>query len=183
MAAGLQPMLLFLFSCTNPCDIDNFVNTVPFQAHCTAWLTKLNLSLKKNQHCSQGDHVITLSSNPFPPHLSNSVLINFFNEKILNIRKTTHERNIQDLLVSPITKLPVDPATQARHASGLISPDEPSATGFYSIVFSYKTTSSLLDPIPTRLLKEVFPLLVSSLLDIINLSLTSGFVSQTSLLK
>ena len=36
-----------------------------------------------------------------------------------------------------------------------------------------------LDPIPTKLLKEVFPLINTSLLNIMNMSLLSGYVLQS----
>uniref|UniRef100_A0A8P4G3E0 Reverse transcriptase domain-containing protein n=1 Tax=Dicentrarchus labrax TaxID=13489 RepID=A0A8P4G3E0_DICLA len=48
-----------------------------------------------------------------------------------------------------------------------------------SIIFSSKPSTCLLDPIPTRLLKEVVPLIGTSLLDMINLSLLSGYVPQS----
>lgn len=45
-----------------------------------------------------------------------------------------------------------------------------------TLISSSKSTSCTLDAIPTRLLKEVFPLTGTSLLDIINLSLEIGYV-------
>uniref|UniRef100_A0A8P4GNX2 Reverse transcriptase domain-containing protein n=1 Tax=Dicentrarchus labrax TaxID=13489 RepID=A0A8P4GNX2_DICLA len=48
-----------------------------------------------------------------------------------------------------------------------------------SIISSSKPSTCLLDPIPTRLLKEVVPLIGTSLLDMINLSLLSGYVPQS----
>ncbi|XP_051236020.1 uncharacterized protein LOC127351993 [Dicentrarchus labrax] len=48
-----------------------------------------------------------------------------------------------------------------------------------SIISSTKPSTCLLDPIPTRLLKEVVPLIGTSFLDMINLSLLSGYVPQS----
>uniref|UniRef100_A0A8P4KP43 Reverse transcriptase domain-containing protein n=1 Tax=Dicentrarchus labrax TaxID=13489 RepID=A0A8P4KP43_DICLA len=48
-----------------------------------------------------------------------------------------------------------------------------------SIISSSKPSTCLLDPIPTRLLKEVVSLIGTSLLDMINLSLLSGYVPQS----
>ncbi|RCU35146.1 hypothetical protein DVA81_17750, partial [Acinetobacter baumannii] len=48
-----------------------------------------------------------------------------------------------------------------------------------SMIVSSKPTTCLLDPIPTRLLKEVLPLVSTSLLDMINLSLLTGYVPQS----
>ncbi len=50
--------------------------------------------------------------------------------------------------------------------------DEASAT-------SAKTTTWMLDPIPSKLLKEVFPEVIDPILAIINLSLSSGYVPKT----
>ena len=47
------------------------------------------------------------------------------------------------------------------------------------IIILSKPSTCLLDPIPTRLLKEVIPLIGTSLLDMINLSLLSGYVPQS----
>ena len=44
---------------------------------------------------------------------------------------------------------------------------------------SSKPSTCILDPIPTRLFKEVFPLIDTSILDLINLSLLTGYVPQT----
>uniref|UniRef100_A0A3Q3R4Q7 Reverse transcriptase domain-containing protein n=1 Tax=Monopterus albus TaxID=43700 RepID=A0A3Q3R4Q7_MONAL len=46
---------------------------------------------------------------------------------------------------------------------------------FYHRIY---TSTCLLDPIPTRLLKDVFPLINTSILDLINLSLLTGYVPQ-----
>ena len=47
------------------------------------------------------------------------------------------------------------------------------------IGISSKPSTCILDQIPTRLFKEVFPLIDTSILDLINLSLLTGHVPQT----
>ena len=46
-------------------------------------------------------------------------------------------------------------------------------------IVSSKPSTCISDPIPTRLSKEVFPLINISILDLINLSLLTGYVPQT----
>ncbi|TWW67351.1 hypothetical protein D4764_02G0003920 [Takifugu flavidus] len=48
-----------------------------------------------------------------------------------------------------------------------------------SLIQKSKTTTCLLDPIPTHLLKDVLPLIGSSILDQINGSLVSGYVTRS----
>lgn len=48
-----------------------------------------------------------------------------------------------------------------------------------SIISSSKSASCLLDPVPTRLHKDVFPLVNAAILNQINLSLVTGYVPQT----
>ena len=48
-----------------------------------------------------------------------------------------------------------------------------------STISSSKPSTCLLDPIPTRLLKDVLPLISTSLLNMINLSLVIGYVPQS----
>ncbi|XP_042341350.1 uncharacterized protein LOC121942262, partial [Plectropomus leopardus] len=55
----------------------------------------------------------------------------------------------------------------------------PSSSQLYTLVSASKPSTCLLDPIPTKLLKEVLPLLDNFLLDIINASLLTGYVPQS----
>ncbi|TWW71516.1 hypothetical protein D4764_16G0000130 [Takifugu flavidus] len=48
-----------------------------------------------------------------------------------------------------------------------------------SLIHKSKTTTCLLDPIPTHLLKDVLPFIGSSILDQINGSLVSGYVPRS----
>ncbi len=49
----------------------------------------------------------------------------------------------------------------------------------YKLVKSVKPTTCMLDPIPSKLLKEVFPEFIDPILAIINLSLSLGYVPKT----
>ncbi len=50
---------------------------------------------------------------------------------------------------------------------------------FYKLVKSAKSTTCLLDPIPSKLLKEVLPEVIDPLLAIINSSLSLGYVPKS----
>ncbi len=50
---------------------------------------------------------------------------------------------------------------------------------FYKLVKSAKPTTCMLDPIPSKLLKEVLPEVIDPLLAIINSSLSLGYVPKT----
>ncbi len=49
----------------------------------------------------------------------------------------------------------------------------------YTFVKSAKPTSCMLDPVPSKLLKEVLPEVIDPLLNIINSSLSLGYVPKT----
>ena len=49
---------------------------------------------------------------------------------------------------------------------------------FTKLVKSSKSTTCMLDPIPTKLLKEMFPEVIDPLLNIINSSLSLGYVPK-----
>ncbi len=51
--------------------------------------------------------------------------------------------------------------------------------GLYKLVKLAKPTTCMLDPIPSKLLKEVIPEVIDPLLAIINLSLSLGYVPKT----
>ncbi len=60
------------------------------------------------------------------------------------------------------------------------SPEEQfhSEEELYKLVKSSKPTTCMLDPIPSKLLKEVLPEVIDPLLAIINLSLSLGYVPK-----
>uniref|UniRef100_A0A3Q3GV95 C2H2-type domain-containing protein n=1 Tax=Labrus bergylta TaxID=56723 RepID=A0A3Q3GV95_9LABR len=108
-----------------------------------------------------------------PLALSSNDLLRFFNNKILDIRD-----KIGNLLPLP----GADTSDTAETAPGpdislnCFSPiDLPE---LYSIFYVSKPSTCLLDPIPTKLFKEVFPLVSNSILDMINSSLLAGYVPQ-----
>ena len=111
---------------------------------------------------------LTLSSNDF---------MGFFNDKIKKIRD-----QIDDLLLLPPTGPHLDlTASGVALRPGVyldsLSPIELSE--FTSIIASSKSTTCLLDPVPTRLLKEVLTQIGPSLLNMINISLVTGYVPQS----
>ena len=112
-----------------------------------------------------------------PIHLSGNDFMNFFHEKILTIRD-----KINNLL----------PLTSANPSSSGMGLETAVCPGVYldgfspinrdqlsSTVSTSNTSTCLLDPIPTRLLKDVLPLIGNSLLDIINVSLLTGHVPHS----
>ena len=102
--------------------------------------------------------------------------MNFFYNRIITIReKISHQMPSIGITGSPtsdtLTGATSDVYLECFSAVGLHQ--------LTSIISSSKSSTCLLDPIPTRLLKEVVPLIGTSLLDMINLSLLSGYVPQS----
>uniref|UniRef100_A0A674P0B4 Reverse transcriptase domain-containing protein n=1 Tax=Takifugu rubripes TaxID=31033 RepID=A0A674P0B4_TAKRU len=101
--------------------------------------------------------------------------MSFFTDKILAIREKANQ-------VIPTTGPSPDVLTVGMYRFS----NEP-LNSFSPIYFSEassliqksKTTTCLLDPIPTHLLKDVLPLIGSSILDPINGSLVSGYVPRS----
>ncbi len=111
-----------------------------------------------------------------PIALSSYDFMSFFNDKILAIRN-----KIQQDLPSTGTDLSLYSGTLETAVKPIICLDCFASLNPYqltSIISSSKPSTCLLDPIPTRLLKEVLPLVGTSLLDVINLSLSTGYVPQ-----
>ncbi|MGL4481763.1 MAG: reverse transcriptase domain-containing protein, partial [Lactococcus garvieae] len=98
--------------------------------------------------------------------------MNFFTSKIVNIRNKI---------------MTMQPSTTLSHQSEYRSLTEEKFDSFTAIgeeeltklVKSSKSTTCVLDPIPTRLLKEMLPEVIDPLLNIINSSLTLGYVPKT----
>uniref|UniRef100_A0A3Q3FYF7 Reverse transcriptase domain-containing protein n=1 Tax=Labrus bergylta TaxID=56723 RepID=A0A3Q3FYF7_9LABR len=108
-----------------------------------------------------------------PLALSSNDFLSFFNNKILDIRD-----KIGNLLPLP----GADTVDTAETVPGpdisldCFSPIDLSE--LYSIFSASKPSTCLLDPIPTKLFKEVFPLVSNSILVMINSSLLAGYVPQ-----
>ncbi|KAK2879923.1 hypothetical protein Q8A73_023735, partial [Channa argus] len=110
---------------------------------------------------------LTLSSNDF---------MTFFMNKIVAIRESIHQ-----ILPPKIT----DRSSCTAVLESWIRPHSLldcflpiDLSEITSIITSSKPTTCLLDPIPTKLLKEALPLIDTFILDIINLSLETGYVPQ-----
>ncbi|XP_051242969.1 uncharacterized protein LOC127355793 [Dicentrarchus labrax] len=123
---------------------------------------------------------LTESHSSIEPHipinLSSNDFMSFFHNKIITIReKINHQL--------PSTVISGSPSSGTFANVNLdIYLDCFSAIDLHqltSIISSSKPSTCLLDPIPTRLLKEVVPLIGTSLLDMIRLSLLSGYVPQS----
>uniref|UniRef100_A0AAZ1Y2P9 Reverse transcriptase domain-containing protein n=1 Tax=Oreochromis aureus TaxID=47969 RepID=A0AAZ1Y2P9_OREAU len=115
----------------------------------------------KSQSSTEPTIPLTLTSNDFMNFFTNKILI--FREKITNNHPT-------DVILSTATFSTIDVKL------GSFSPIDLSE--LTSIITSSKPSTCLLDPIPTKLLKEVLPLINSSILKMINLSLIIGYVPQ-----
>ncbi|KAM7366739.1 hypothetical protein PAMP_014689 [Pampus punctatissimus] len=112
-----------------------------------------------------------------PLGLTSNDFMRFFNDKIITIRDKIHH-----LLPSTGADLNSDIAS----LEIVIKPDiyldcfSPiNLQQMTSIISSSKPSTCLLDPIPTSLLKDVLPLVSPSFLNMINLSLLSGYVPQS----
>lgn len=104
-----------------------------------------------------------------PLALSCEDFMSFFNDKILKIRD-----KISNSLI------PIEPAVSLN----VVRPELDCFTTISlqelnSLVSSSKSSTCLLDPIPTKLFKEVLPLVCPSLLETVNISLLTGYVPQS----
>ncbi|MDF4341033.1 reverse transcriptase family protein [Vibrio parahaemolyticus] len=100
--------------------------------------------------------------------------MSFFNDKILTIRGKIHDLLPSD---SRPTYLTSNTAVKPNIYLDCFSPI--SLQELTAVISSSKSSTCLLDPIPTRLLKEVFPLVNTHILDMINISLLTGYVPQS----
>ncbi|CAJ1086723.1 RNA-directed DNA polymerase from mobile element jockey [Xyrichtys novacula] len=119
-----------------------------------------------------------------PLALSSDDFLSFFNDKILKIRgkisKLLPSSGVS-LLDNP--KNVEEPLRPLVHLSNFAPIDLPELK---SVVLAAKPTRCLLDPILSKLLKETLPLISTSLLKLINTSLSTGYVPQsfkTALIK
>ena len=105
-----------------------------------------------------------------PLQCSSNDFMNFFTEKIENIRNTIV--NVQSFMVSYDSASIIAPQEQL-HRFTTIGQEE-----LNKLIIASKPTTCLLDPIPTKLLKEVLPVVEEPLLNIINSSLFLGHVPR-----
>ena len=111
------------------------------------------------------------STHPhIPPSLSSDDFMDYFNNKIEGIRSK----------IRPLR------SSEPPANSLAVTSDTPPLTEFSpldskqltQLVLSTRATTCLLDPIPTRLFKEILPTINIAVLDIINSSLVKGHVPQ-----
>ncbi|XP_073702519.1 uncharacterized protein [Garra rufa] len=117
--------------------------------------------------------VARLTNNQTPPDLNipaqfnSNVFMNFFTDKIDNIRNTitnidTTATDTSTLVITPEEKLQCFTTIEQKELNKLITTSKP--------------TTCLLDPVPTKLLKELLPVAEVPLLNIVNSSLSLGHV-------
>ncbi len=114
-------------------------------------------------------HKTSTSVDISQQHNSNDFL-NYFTSKINTIRDQTVTMQLQ----YHINFCTIDPLKKQFHSFSTIGEEE-----LYKLVKSAKTTTCMLDPIPSKLLKELLPEVIDPLLAIINSSLSLGYVPKT----
>uniref|UniRef100_A0A8C6L025 Reverse transcriptase domain-containing protein n=1 Tax=Nothobranchius furzeri TaxID=105023 RepID=A0A8C6L025_NOTFU len=99
----------------------------------------------------------------------------FFTSKINSIRN-----KIFNILPNAISSSSVSEASEVTVEPHLCLNrfDPVELSELSKILASSKPSTCILDPIPTKLFKEAFPLVTAPILDIINLSLVNGYVPQ-----
>ncbi len=103
-------------------------------------------------------------------HSSNDFM-NYFTSKIDTIRDQIV--TMQPSAILSHQKVYYRSAEEQFHSFSTIGEEE-----LYKLVKSSKPTTCMLDPIPSKLLKEVLPEVIDPLLAIINLSLSLGYVPK-----
>ena len=109
----------------------------------------------------------TVTNPSIPPCLSGDIFIHFFNEKIEKIRDQVSLLRMNQTSEEPAVAL---------NFSFLFQFNPITFLELSKLVSSSKPTTCQLDPIPTPLFKEALPQLGGAMLDLINISLLSGFV-------
>ncbi len=104
-------------------------------------------------------------------HSSNDFM-NYFTSKIETIRDKIVTMQLSATVSHQIVRYK-SPEEQF-HSFSSIGNEE-----LYKLVKSYKPTNCMLDTVPSKLLKEVLPEVIDPLLNIINSSLSSGYVKKT----
>uniref|UniRef100_A0A3Q3K2M1 Reverse transcriptase domain-containing protein n=1 Tax=Monopterus albus TaxID=43700 RepID=A0A3Q3K2M1_MONAL len=102
--------------------------------------------------------------------------MSFFTNKITTIREKNGRTTPTALADVPSTTMALETSVRPHLYLDYFSPIDLSE--LTSTIASSKSSTWLLDPIPTRLLKDIFPLINTSILDLINLPLLTGYVPQ-----
>ena len=123
---------------------------------------------------------LTRSQSSVEPHvpvsLSSDDFLTFFDSKISNIR---HKLNQVIPTISPEQAEAVEMEASIETSVTLDCFTAVDQAEITSIITSSKSSTCLLDPIPTRLFKETFPLINDPILTMINASLETGYVPQS----
>ncbi len=134
--------------------IDNYKNNPRFLFYCTvARLTNKQMSADLN----------------IPSQFNSNDFMNFFTDKIDNIRNTI--TNV-DYSASSTSASFIAPKEKCQYFT-TIGQDE-----LNKLITASKPTTCLLDPVPTKLLKELLPVGEEPLLNIINSSLSLGHIPK-----
>jgi len=133
--------------------IDNHQNNPRFLFSTVARLTNKQMSLELN----------------IPSQFNSNDFMNFFTDKIDNIRNTI--TNVDSTASS--TSASFIAPKEKLHCFTTIGQDE-----LNKRITASKPTTCLLDPVPTKLLKELLPVAEEPLLNIINSSLSLGHVQK-----
>ena len=127
--------------------------------------------------------VARLTKNHVDPcasiQFSSNDLMNFFDDKIIKIRDTIKSSSTTTHVGSTLPSTPMDAESSEGRLAHLNSFASIDLIEFNTIVNSSKSSTCLLDPIPTKLLKELLPVIGTLLLNIVNASLVCGHIPQT----
>ncbi|KAJ8359885.1 hypothetical protein SKAU_G00164100, partial [Synaphobranchus kaupii] len=116
----------------------------------------------------------------YPSVYSSNDFMNFFNQKIEAIRDQISKLPPPLGITPPIiNEQPRSWSTQEDVSTVALNCFKPiDMEELSKLVMSSKPTTCLLDPIPTKLVKELFPILGQHMLKIINTSLVTGYVPE-----
>ncbi len=142
---------------------DYFSSLLEENKHKPRYLFNIVAKVTKNKSSTGVDISQQHSSNDF---------MNYFTSKINTIRDQTITMQLPAAVSHQIVHYR-SPEEQC-HSFSMIGEEE-----LYKLVKSAKPTTCMLDPIPSKLLKEVLPEVIDPLLAIINLSLSLGYVPKT----
>ena len=118
-------------------------------------------------------HVDPCVSIPF----SSNDFMNFFDDKIIKIRESSSSTITH--VGSALPSTPMDAESSEGRVAHLNSFALIDLIEFNTRVNSSKSSTCYLDPIPTKLLKELLPVIGTPLLNIVNASLVCGHIPQT----
>ncbi|KAI2651726.1 hypothetical protein H4Q32_014472 [Labeo rohita] len=135
---------------------DYFSTLLEDNKHNPRYLFNTVAKLTKNKEPTGTDCAHQHSSNDF---------MNYFISKIDTIREPS---------ITVSQQMRYRPPGEQFHSFSTIGQDE-----LYKLVKASKPTTCMLDPIPSRLLKDLLPDLIDALLNIINSSLSLGYVPKT----